>query len=182
MLHGWLLLADGFEVTEALGTLDLLRRTHQIDVKTVSISDAQAVLSSCGVSVLADRVMKEINPADGDFLILPGGKVGVDNLGASKIVRVMALDYFQKGKGVFAICAAPSILGELGILDGKKYTCFPGFQRGNGTYIDTGAIRDENVITGHSMAYSLDFGSEIIVYLLGEEALKRIEPGTKGLA
>ena len=55
MLHGWLLLADGFEVTEALGTLDLLRRTHQIDVKTVSISDARAVLSSCGVTVLADE-------------------------------------------------------------------------------------------------------------------------------
>ena len=67
MLHGWLLLADGFEVTEALGTLDLLRRTHQIDVKTVSISGEKTVLSSCGVSVLADCTMKEIDPKDGDF-------------------------------------------------------------------------------------------------------------------
>ena len=182
MIHGWLLLADGFEVTEALGTLDLLRRTREIDVKTVSISDSRAVLSSCGVPVLADLTMKDIQREEGDFVILPGGKVGVDNLGASQEVRDLALSYFKAGKGVFAICAAPSILGELGILDGKTYTCFPGFQKGNGHYVDTGAIRDGNLITGHSMAYSLDFGSEIIVYLLGEEALKRIEPGTKGLA
>ena len=83
---------------------------------------------------------------------------------------------------IYAICAAPSILGELGYLDGKNYTCFPGFQTGKGHYIDQGAVVDGDLITGHSMGYTLAFAEAIIKKLLGEEAVLAIRPGTMGLS
>lgn len=180
MIHGLMLLADGFEETEAIATYDVLRRSGEISTKTVSISSTYEVVSSGGIRVVADAILSQIKGDTYSFLILPGGKVGVDNLQASKDVISLIKEFAKEGKYLFAICAAPSILGGLGLLDGKKYTCFPGFEKGKGTYIHTGSVIDGNIVTGHSMGYSIEFGENILRVLLGEEAVKRIQHGTKG--
>ena len=181
MKKGLLLLADGFEETEAISTHDILSRTHEIDCVLASISSSKEIVTSMGLVVKANCLLSEVDEEEFDFLILPGGKVGVNNLKACPRVKELVLSFHKKGKGVYAICAAPSILGELGLLDGKNYTCFPGFETGKGNYLkDEGAVRDGDLITGHSMAFTIPFAEEIVKKECGEEALKRIAPGTRG--
>ena len=180
-MKGLLLLADGFEETEAISTHDILLRTQEIECVLTSVNDKEAVVSSAGLPVLTQAKLAELNPMDFDFLILPGGKKGVENLRANERVIAAVKAFHQAGKPLFAICAAPSILGELGILDGKNYTCFPGFQKGNGHYQNAGSVIDGNIVTGHSMYFTIPFAEDIVRVLRGEEALTRIEKGTRGL-
>lgn len=180
MVKGGMILADGFEDTEAIATRDVLERTHEIQVDLVSMTERKEVRSSHNVKILLDKTLPNMNQDDYDFVVLPGGKEGMENLKGDAKVRSLLLGFYQQGKLVSAICASPSILGELGILKGKKYTCFPGFQSKDGDYLNIAAVKDENVITGHSMAYSLDFGMAIIRYYLGEEGVQKVLPGTNG--
>ena len=180
MIKGLMLLADGFEQTEALTTHDILTRTHQIDLEYVSITDDLMVVSSMGLHVKTLGLLKDKRVDDYDFIVLPGGKVGVDNLKSSSLVLDTIRKFHKVGKKHFAICAAPSILGELGYLDGKEYTCFPGFQKGNGKYINQGSVIDGELVTGHSMGYTIEFASNIIRVLLGEDALNSIQGGVLG--
>lgn len=181
MIKGLMLLADGFEETEAISTHDILTRTHEIEVTYVSISDSLFVKSSMGLKVEALALLKDVKAEDYDFIVLPGGKVGVDNIKNSPAAIEMIKKFHDLGKKYYAICAAPSILGELGYLDGKNYVCFPGFQKGNGNYVDKGSVIDGDLVTGRSMNYTIEFASNIVRVLLGEEALARIEHGTKGI-
>lgn len=181
MIKGLMLLADGFEQTEALTTHDILTRTHEIDLEYVSIKDDLVVESSMGLEVKAKNILKNVCVDDYEFIVLPGGKGGVDNLKASPLVLETVRKFHEAGKKHFAICAAPSILGELGYLDGKNYTCFPGFQKGNGIYIHEGSVIDGDLVTGHSMGYTIEFASNIVRVLLGEAALEGIQKGVKGL-
>ena len=175
-----LLLADGFETVEALQSVDVLTRTHKIEVVTASITDSFLVSSSIGIMVHAMALLREIPLQNFDFLILPGGKKGVENLGASPLVIETIREFLDNGKDVHAICAAPSILGSLGYLDGLPYTCFPGFQKGNGKYRDTGVVVTPHIITGHSMGYTLPFAEAIVEKYLGEEGKASIAPGIYG--
>lgn len=181
MIKGLMLLADGFEGTEAIGTHDILTRTHEIDVTYLSISDHLNVISSMGLEMISQGLLGDM-PDFGsyDFLVIPGGKLGVENIKKSSLAMEAIKKFHNEGKKIFAICAGPSILGELGYLDGKKYTCFPGFQCGKGTYLETGAVVDGNIITGHSMYYTVEFAEAIVRNLLGEEGIKTIYPGTRG--
>lgn len=181
MIKGLMLLADGFEQTEALTTHDILSRTHEIDLEYVSITDDLMVTSSMGLEVKAKNLLKHVRVDNYEFVVLPGGKVGVDNLKANPLVIETIKAFHNAGKKHFAICAAPSILGELGYLDGKNYTCFPGFQKGNGNYLHEGSVIDGDLVTGHSMGYTIDFASNIVRVLLGESALEGIQKGVKGL-
>ena len=181
MKKGLLLLADGFEIVEALASADIIRRSKVLGCDLVSISKKKEVVSSMGTAVKADALLEEVRPEDYSFLILPGGKRGVENLKASEEVLNLVRDFYKEGKGVYAICAAPSILGELGILEGKDYTCFPGFQKGNGHYENAPFVEDGSIITGHSMAYSIPFAEAIVKKEGGEEALEATFPGTRGL-
>ena len=180
MVKGIMILADGFEETEAVATKDILDRTHDIVVDLVSLTERKEVHSSQNLVVFLEKALPSLETKDYDFIVLPGGKVGMENLKGNPLVRKLLLDFYQEGKLVSAICASPSILGELGILKGKKYTCFPGFQSKDGDYLNVPAVKDENVITGHSMAYSLDFGMAIVRYFLGEEGVLKVLPGTNG--
>ena len=175
-----ILLADGFETVEALMTLDLFKRSHKITVDTVSISSSLEVVSSANVKVIADKKLSEIDANLYDFMVLPGGKLGVENLGKSHEVRALIQDYLERGKDVHAICAAPSILGEMGYLDDLKYTCFPGFQRGKGEYVHTGYVETPHIITGHSMGFTMDFAKAIIAHYFGSCAVEAILPGVEG--
>jgi len=177
-----ILLADGFETVEALLTYDILKRSHRFDVALVSCNEDLNVVSSQGVRVQAEELLSSITVDSSDMLILPGGKKGVDNLHANKIVLNLILEYLKAGKDVHAICAAPSILGDLGVLDGLPYTCFPGFQRGEGVYQDVGAVETPHIITGRSMGFTMDFAKTIVSHYYGQEAVEAIRPGVEGLA
>ena len=171
-------LAKGFEDCEALITMDMLRRA-KIEVDSVSITDDLKVETSHGVTLFADRLYSEIDPADYDALILPGGKVGTENLGGFKPLMEAVRKHFDQGKLTCAICAAPSLFGKLGILKGRHYTCFPSFYSASyeGTYEMELAVKDKNLITGRGMGATIEFARLIIGALTDEETLKQVEYG-----
>lgn len=177
-----MLLADGFEDTEALTTRDVLIRAG-IEVTTASITDRLEVQSSFGVHVLADALLKLIfdtNPYDG--IILPGGGRGTRNLSESPLVEMYLRKFASKNKLLCAICAAPSILGKYGYLVGKKYTCFAGFNVGiAGDFTGNEVEKSGNIITARSMQYSIPFALTIVEELLGKETKEKVQTGLQGL-
>lgn len=171
-------LADGFEDCEALITVDMLRRAG-VRIDTVTINDTEKVTASHGVTMLADRVLKDTDPSDYDVLILPGGKKGTINLEADERVREAIQRHVSQGKLMCAICAAPSILGHMGILKGKKYTCFPSFRDDSygGDYQMELAVTDGNIITGRGMGATIEFARQILMKLVDEKTLHKVEYG-----
>lgn len=171
-------LAEGFEECEALITIDMLRRA-EIEVDSVSITDDRKVTSSHGVTMFADRIWSEIRPSDYVALILPGGKLGTENLGKFEPLKQAVLDHWQKKRLTCAICAAPSLFGKWGILEGKKYTCFPDFRSDEygGFYQMDLAVQDDNLITARGMGASFEFGRLIVRDLSHESTLKKVEYG-----
>lgn len=177
-----MLLADGFEDTEALTTRDVLTRAG-IDVTTASISDRLEVESSFGVHVLADALLKLIfDTTPYEAIILPGGGRGTRNLSESVLVPQYLEKFASKNKLLCAICAAPSILGKNGYLKNKKYTCFAGFNLGiAGDFTGSEVEKDGNIITARSMQYSIPFALKIIETLLGKEVKEKVQIGLSGL-
>lgn len=175
-----ILLADGFEESEAIVTHDILTRSGIITPTLGSASDSLTVTTSMGLKVQADELVSMLDLSLFDMLILPGGKVGVDNLGslptAIKTIDAFILDK----KPVHAICAAPSLLGKRGYLDDKEYACFPGFERGNGTHLDKGAVLSKGTVTGRSMGYTMEFALTIVGLYGGEPAQERVLKGILG--
>ncbi|MBQ9327411.1 MAG: DJ-1/PfpI family protein [Solobacterium sp.] len=171
-------LAKGFEDCEGLITVDMLRRAG-IPVDTVSITDDPVVETSHGVRLFTDAVWKDIDPSAYDVLILPGGKAGTANLDAFEPLNQALKEHFNQGKLTCAICAAPSVLGHLGILNGKHYTCFPDFRSDSyeGEYEMELAVEDGNVITGRGMGATIEFARTIIRRIEGEEVLRKVEYG-----
>ena len=177
-----ILLADGFEDTEALTTRDVLIRAG-IEVTTASITDRLEVQSSFGIHILADALLKLIfdtTPYDG--IILPGGGRGTRNLSESSLVEMYLKKFASKNKLLCAICAAPSVLGKYGYLVGKKYTCFAGFHEGiAGDFTASEVEKSGNIITARSMQYSIPFALTIIEELLGKETKEKVQTGLQGL-
>ena len=168
-------LADGFEDCEALLTVDLLRRAG-ITVITASINEDEEVTSAHDVTVIADIMADLVDFNDADIVILPGGMPGTKNLAANEIVRNACLRFAEK-KYVAAICAAPSILGELGILGGKEATCYPGFEDKllGADYCNTGVVVDGNIITGQALGSAIPFALAIIEVLLGKKDAEKVK-------
>ena len=127
MKESALFLAEGFEEIEAITVIDVLRRA-EIPVKTVSITPSLQVKGAHGVVVEADTTFETVTADDFDFLILPGGMPGTKHLDENKKLNDWLLAHVGRGGRVAAICAAPSVLGRLGLLKGKKATCYPGFE------------------------------------------------------
>ncbi len=159
-------LAEGFEEIEALAPVDILRRGGQ-EVHTVSVTGSLWVTSSHGVTIKADMVFEEADLTDADMLLLPGGMPGSMNLNMHEGVRLALLAHDEQGKRIGAICAAPMVLGSLGLLQGRRATCSPGFE----TYL-TGAeytgelfTVDGNIITGEGPAASFPYAYEILTML-----------------
>lgn len=121
-------LATGFEDIEALIPLDIMRRAG-VDFKTVSVTGDRLVESAHGVKLEADLLIEEANFSDADLIMLPGGLPGATNLNAHEGVRRALVEQNARGKMIGAICAAPMVLGGLGMLEGKRATCYPGFEK-----------------------------------------------------
>ncbi|QRG86303.1 DJ-1 family glyoxalase III [Bulleidia sp. zg-1006] len=171
-------LANGFETCEALITVDLLRRAGMC-IDMVSMNENLKVESSHKVAVQANVLFKETKIEEYDILILPGGKLGTMNLEANEELKKAIQKHFEQGRFICAICAAPSILGHLGLLKGKKYTCYPGFEeeRFAGEYQQSLIAQDGNIITGRGMGATIDFALAIIERCVGLDARKQVEKG-----
>ncbi len=155
-------LADGFEEIEALTPVDILRRGG-MDVVTVSIGK-KTVAGSHGINVEADVLLDEADTDDADMLVLPGGKLGTENLKACRALEEKILEFNEKKKFIAAICAAPTILGGLGILKGKKAVCYGGLEEKlTGALVsDEPVVRDGHLITSRGMGTSVDFGLKLL--------------------
>lgn len=182
----YIFLANGFEDTEALATLDILRRGG-VDVRTVSIHRDKFVTSSHKLTVVADMTYGEFKAdleLDGtdesDVMIFPGGMPGTKNLAENgEIINFMRLHYAEGGT-VAAICAAPGlVVSQLPSLEGKHFTCFDGFEdapiaRG-GIYEKKPAVSDGNLITGRGAGCAIDFGLAILEHLKGKEVAASVK-------
>ena len=166
----FLFLAEGFEETEAVATLDILKRGG-LEVITVSVTDRIIVAGAHGIAVVADQLFDETDFSKGDMLVLPGGNPGTENLSAHEGLRALLLRYNSAGKRIAAICAAPSLLGELKLLEGKQATVYPGCENvlKGATIIDAPVVKDGNIITAKGPGSVFDFGLAIVTELVGQE-------------
>lgn len=172
-------LTEGFETVEALAVVDILRRA-KINVDTVSITGNRHVTSAQSIAVEADTLFEEANFEDSDVLFLPGGPGHTSYLEHAGLLELIKKHYAQ-GKRVAAICAAPSILGKLGLLEGKKAVCFPGFEndlKGAEVLADR-VVTDGNITTSKGMGTSLDLGLELVRLLVGQEAARSLSDSTQ---
>lgn len=167
-------LGERFEEVEALTVVDLLRR-QGYDVETVSVGHSHHVGGSHSIVVKADFVIDEVWLKTYDLLVLPGGP-GHKNLEKCDLLMKYVKKFNDEGKKLAAICASPSILGRAGVLEGKKVTCFPGFEDECKGAICTGAEveYDANVITGRSAGTAVPFALKIIEAFDGKEAADKM--------
>ena len=170
-----LLLANGFEEIEALGTLDLLRRGN-VSVTTCTLNRTPLTLGAHNIAVEAELCLTELDSTQYDGVILPGGMGGSQALAATHGVLELLRDYQQQNKWICAICAAPSILGQKGLLVGKKATCYPGFEDHLTGAVVTGdrVSVDGNVITAKGAGAATEFGLAIVKYLCGQETADKL--------
>lgn len=171
----YVLLADGFEIIEALAPVDMLRRA-KVDVTTVGVY-SQTVTSSCGITVNADITADDFEFSDAEAIVIPGGSLGVINLEKSPFVQAVVDEAAENGLLVCAICAGPSLLGHKGLLKGKKAVCYPGFEDSleGAEIVDDFVVRDGDFITAKGAGVSVEFGLEIVRELVGDDAAEEIK-------
>lgn len=178
----YLFLADGFEEVEALIPVDVLRRGG-VDVRTVSVNGSIEVTGAHGVTMAADLIFEAADLSDATLLVLPGGLPGSTNLNDHEPLKDALLAHNDKGGMLAAICAAPMVLGGLGILKGRRATCYPGFE----TYM-TGAeythelcTVDGNITTGEGPAAAFPFAYTLLAQLAGEGVATQVAEGMRYL-
>lgn len=178
MKKAFVFLATGFEETEATGTIDILRRGG-IETTVVSITGNRQVAGAHGLQLVADKLFAEADFAEADALILPGGMPGSSNLDACAPLKGLLTKHYNEGKLVAAICAAPLVLGGLGFLQGRRATCYPGFepQLTGATITGEHAVIDGNVLTGKGPGLVFDFALAIVKVLQGKPIAEEVAGG-----
>ena len=169
-------LGDGFEEVEALTVVDYLRRMD-IEVDMASISENLNVKGAHGIEVVGNKLSKNIDPANYEAVVLPGGLPGAENLRRSKDVVEAVRVLNRKGRLLAAICAGPIVLEEAGVLEGKNFTCYPGFEVEikTGKHLDKDIVKDGNIVTGKGPALAGNFSLEIVEYLLGKDKKEELK-------
>lgn len=167
--------ADGFEECEGLIAVDILRRAG-IEVTTASVMGQRLVVSSHNIGIYADILAEEADPSAYDAVVLPGGVPGTPNLAANAIVTDTCKQFAAEGKLVAAICAAPSILGSLGLLRGRKATVYPGMEATltGAEPVSAEAVADGNIVTGQGMGAAIPFALTVVSELLGADTAKQL--------
>ena len=171
-------LADGFEEVEAMAPVDILRRGG-VEITTVSVMDTLMVKSAHGVEMKADVMFDAADIENADLLLLPGGMPGATNLKDHSGLRKALMRHNEAGKKIGAICAAPMVLGDLGLLRGKRATCYPGFEKflDGAEYTAELFTIDGNIITGKGPAAVFPYSYKIAEWFLGEQAVDDMKAG-----
>ena len=170
----YILLAPGFEEAEALVPADLLRRAG-IQTALTGVED-QMVAGSHDIVVRADRVIAQVDLREAEMIVLPGGGRGVQNLREHPAVAALAQEAVDRGIPLAAICAAPTLLGEWGMLKGRRATCYPGMEEklAGGQAEDASVVADRNLITGRAAGSAFEFGLALIRALAGAEKAEEV--------
>lgn len=178
MKKAFVFLATGFEEVEATGTIDVLRR-GEIETTVVSITGDRKVAGAHGLELVADTLFEETDFSEADALVLPGGMPGSNNLNAYEPLKDLLVKHFDEDKLVAAICAAPLVLGGLGLLKGKRATCYPSFepQLIGATITGESAVIDDNVVTGKGPGLVFDFALAIVKVLQGKPKAEEVASG-----
>ena len=168
-------LADGLEEVECLATADVLIRAG-VKVKLVSITGKKEVKGAHGFGIHADALLHEVDPMKADLLFLPGGMPGTKNLMACKPLCDALVQADAAGKRLAAICAAPMVLGKLGLLKGRKATCYPSFEQylEGAECVSEPVVRDGNIITGMGPGAAMEFALTIVDLLVGKEKVDEL--------
>lgn len=178
----YFLLADGFEETEAIAPFDMVKRAGE-DAVFVSVSESKTVTGAHGIKVVADIFLNEVSAENGKMIVLPGGKLGVENLDKTVGFDETVKSFAENGKFVCAICAAPSLLGKRGYLDGKKAVCYPEaeFEQhlANAEIQKARVVRDGKFITAVGAGASIEFGLELVTALKDKNTAEKIKNGIK---
>jgi 4-methyl-5(b-hydroxyethyl)-thiazole monophosphate biosynthesis len=163
-------LATGFEEIEAVTIIDVLRRAG-LDVTTVSMTDNLQVTGSHQIPVVADKLFSEVNYSEIDVLVLPGGMPGAKNLDGHDGLRKQVLQFHKEGKLLGAICAAPLVLGHLGILEGEKAVSYPGYEKElfGAEVLYEPTIRSGNIVTGRGAGVAMQFSLKLVEELVSKE-------------
>jgi 4-methyl-5(b-hydroxyethyl)-thiazole monophosphate biosynthesis len=167
--------AEGFEETEAITIVDLLRRAS-INVATISVTGTTMVTGSHAISIKADALFEEVDFSQADLLILPGGMPGSINLAEHKGLSDLLQQHNKNNKFVAAICAAPIILGKLKILQNREAICYPGFEKDllGANISHKTLVQDSNIITAKGPGFAIDFGLYLIGLLKGADKKKEV--------
>lgn len=176
MTEVYAFLAEGMEEVECLATVDVLARAG-IKVTLVSIGEKKKVKGAHGFKIKADVRLEDADLAKADVLFLPGGMPGTKHLRACEPLCEALIQAEKEGKRLAAICAAPSVFGELGLLKGKKATCYPGWEASLEGAIVTGegVVTDGTITTAKGLGYALDLGLELVSLLINENAAQQIQ-------
>lgn len=160
--------ATGYEEIEALTVVDLLRRAG-IKTDMVSVTGEKAVTGAHGITIQMDKLFEEIDDS-AEMIVLPGGVPGTPNLKLHKELADLIISYNVGDKYLAAICAAPTVYGEMGLLKGKKATCYPGLEKGLiGAYVsDEAVVIDGKIITSRGVGTAIEFGLALVTKLLDE--------------
>ena len=174
----YMFLAEGFEEVEALAPLDLIRRAG-LEIKTVGVG-SKTIVGSHGIPVVADMTADELSDDTPDMVILPGGMPGTKNLDACETVHKVIADAIGNDAYICAICAAPMILGKLGLVRGKNAVCYPGFEKylDGATVSDKKVVRDGKIITAKGMGAAVEFGLAIVEALRGAKTADELAIAT----
>lgn len=173
----YIFLADGFEEVEAVVPRDILKRGG-VEVATVGVT-GDVVTSAYGLKVKPDTTIENISVDNLEGIVLPGGMPGTTNLKNNQKLLDIIKYSFEKGLLIGAICAAPSILGDMGILEGKTACCYPGFEKYlKGANISGESVaRDKNIITSKGPGTAMDFGFALLSYIKGQDVSDKAKSG-----
>ncbi|WPM05716.1 DJ-1 family glyoxalase III [Borreliella sinica] len=175
-----IILANGFEDIEAIIPIDILRRGN-VNIKIISINDNNAVISSKGVSFLADDVILSCKGSFFDLIILPGGMPGATNLFNSKELDFILKDMNARGKFIAAICASPVVvLAAKGLLGSNKFTCYPGLEKNvlDGEFVDKNVVVSNNFITSKGVGTSFEFAFTLLEMVKGRQVMENVKKAT----
>lgn len=171
------LLAEGFEEVEAMAIVDVLRRA-EIETIIAGLHDGP-IASARKVKVIPDTIIDTVKADDFDMIVLPGGQPGSDNLNADPRVKTLIKSFNDKGKLIGAICAAPTVLANAGVLDNRRVTSYPTYkdQLGTAIYEETTVVQDGTILTSRGPGTALCFGLAIAEKLAGKEKARKVKEG-----
>lgn len=175
MARVYIFVADGFEEIEGLTVVDLLRRAG-IDIVMVSIMGKKSVRGAHNITIEADGIFEDMNFADGDMLVLPGGMPGTTNLMKHQGLDKLLKDFDSKKKPLAAICAAPTILSSKGMLNGKDATCYEGMEAemSHANIVDAPVVIDGHITTSKGVGTAIDFALSLISTLKDKDEASKI--------
>lgn len=174
-MKAFIFLADGFEEIEAIAPIDIFRRAD-IEVVTVSISNNKTVKGAHGIFIIADSLFSDTNFSDNDLLYLPGGMNGTKNLDSHEGLKKIVRKQVAENKNIAAICAAPSILGKMGLLKGYEAICYPGFENQMQGAILSGQkiVKSKFIHTAIGAGVTVEFALKLVEELKGKKIATQI--------